>query len=82
MRSLAKITTVESYVKILLQCEKALIQSANLEAKSTSEALDKRMGDLDAIIDLVNTLEYDTLEELDLHFRDKCIFSLCMLKEK
>ena len=77
-----KITTVESYVRIFLQCEKDLIQSASLEENYTFETLDKRLEYLDAIIDLANTLEDDTLVELELPPRFECVFSFCMLKEK
>ena len=69
-------------MKIISQCKKALIQSTSLEENSTSETLDKRLEDLDAIIDIVNTMEYPTLVELELPPIDECVFSLCMLKEK
>ena len=51
-----EIIAVEAYVKFLSQCEKGLIQNANLEVKYTVEVLEKRMEDLDAFIYLVNTL--------------------------
>lgn len=67
---------VKAYVNILGNCKKPLIQSARLEAKFISEALDKIQEDLDVVIDMVNTLEDTTLEELGLSTRDDCIYSL------
>lgn len=53
-----------------------------MEAKSKKiEDLDKRLKDLDAIMDLVNTLEDAFLEQLGLPPRDNYIYSLCMLKK-
>lgn len=46
------------------------------------EALDKRLKVLDAIMDLVNTLEDATLEKLGLPLKDNCVYSLYMLKKK
>ena len=69
-------------VRIISQCEKWLIKSARLEAKSTTELLEKKMEDLNTIIYLVNVLEEETITELELWVRDECIFSLYMLKEK
>lgn len=76
------ISTFIAYVEILLDCEKGIIKIANLEEKSLASALDGRLKDIDLVIDLINILEDETLGELDPPTRVKCVFSLCMLKEK
>lgn len=72
----------KAYVEILSNCEKAIIKSVNLEAKRKVTVLDERLKYIDSLIDLINTLEDNTLEGLDLPPKDQSIFSLCMLKKK
>lgn len=76
-----KISIVQYYVMILTKFENGIVKSANLQVRNIFSILEERFSDVDHIIDFVNTLQNDTLAHMNLPKSDKCIFSLCMIKE-